>query len=74
SFRNWKSYAHKVSGADGLERMMLLSDPQTSGGLLISVSPEVLEQLKAIPGGDQVLFQRIGTIVPHGDERVVVVV
>jgi selenide, water dikinase len=37
AFRNWKSNGSLVTGADTMERMMLLSDPQTSGGLLISV-------------------------------------
>ena len=36
AFRNWKSNGHLVTGASSMERMMVLSDPQTSGGLLIS--------------------------------------
>ena len=36
ALRNWKNLADKVAGANSLERMMLLSDPQTSGGLLIA--------------------------------------
>lgn len=40
ALRNWKSYAHEVSGASTMERMLLLSDPQTSGGLLIACAPE----------------------------------
>ncbi|HZZ88322.1 MAG TPA: selenide, water dikinase SelD, partial [Caulobacteraceae bacterium] len=41
STRNWASYGHDVS-ADGLPewRRDLLTDPQTSGGLLIAVAPE----------------------------------
>jgi selenide, water dikinase len=39
SFRNWKSYGQQVTGAGTMERMLLLSDPQTSGGLLIAVAP-----------------------------------
>lgn len=39
ALRNWKSYAHRVTGASTLERMMVLSDPQTSGGLLIACEP-----------------------------------
>ncbi|HMC97751.1 MAG TPA: selenide, water dikinase SelD [Flavobacteriales bacterium] len=74
SFRNWKSYAHKVGGAEGLERMMLLSDPQTSGGLLISVSPATVEEVKAILTRGEVPFERIGTTLPAADGPVVVVV
>ena len=39
ALRNWKSYAHRVEGASSMERMFMLSDPQTSGGLLIAVDP-----------------------------------
>lgn len=37
--RNWESYGSTIEGGDGATRT-LLCDPQTSGGLLIAVSPE----------------------------------
>lgn len=37
SFRNWKSYGSRIIGAGSMDRMMVMSDPQTSGGLLIAV-------------------------------------
>jgi selenide,water dikinase len=42
SGRNWASYGHEVRGAGELPdwRRDLLTDPQTSGGLLIAVSPD----------------------------------
>ena len=39
TFRNWKSYETKVSGITG-ESLITLCDPQTSGGLLVSVAAE----------------------------------
>jgi len=49
--RNWDSYGHKVSmvnsGAASLHKN-ILADPQTSGGLLISVSKESLNEVVAI--------------------------
>ncbi|THD77209.1 MAG: selenide, water dikinase SelD [Phenylobacterium sp.] len=41
STRNWASYGAAVEGADGLPewRRDLLTDPQTSGGLLVAVAP-----------------------------------
>ncbi|MFM7767156.1 MAG: hypothetical protein ACKO9S_04770, partial [Bacteroidota bacterium] len=43
--RNWKSYGQKVDDVNETQRL-ILADPQTSGGLLVSVSessvPEVI--------------------------------
>lgn len=38
SFRNWSSYDPKVSGITG-DSLLTLCDPQTNGGLLITVEP-----------------------------------
>jgi len=46
--RNWKSYASAVSGASSMERMLLLSDPQTSGGLLIACGPDGTSDVEAV--------------------------
>ncbi|MFZ5575596.1 MAG: selenide, water dikinase SelD [Pseudomonadota bacterium] len=42
SGRNWASYGHEVKLADGIAdwQRALLTDPQTSGGLLVSCAPE----------------------------------
>ena len=40
AFRNWKSYGEKIVGAGDMTRMMILSDPQTSGGLLVAVAAD----------------------------------
>jgi selenide, water dikinase len=42
SERNWMSYGNEVQIADGIAdwRRALLTDPQTSGGLLVSCAPE----------------------------------
>jgi selenide, water dikinase len=57
ALRNWRSYAHHVEGASTMERLFLLADPQTSGGLLIAVDPtgksalEELLQSHGLPSG-----------------------
>jgi selenide,water dikinase len=39
SFRNWSGYDPKVSGITG-DSLLTLCDPQTNGGLLVTVKPE----------------------------------
>jgi selenide,water dikinase len=55
SGRNWEGYGHEISLASGLpaECQPLLSDPQTSGGLLVSCAPEAVADVLAV-------FQRHG--------------
>lgn len=49
--RNWDSYGHKVTFGDADRSALyksILADPQTSGGLLLSVSKESLQGVQAI--------------------------
>lgn len=62
SFRNWKSYSHAFTGADGMERMMLLSDPQTNGGLLLAVSPDAVQDVIDLQGTYQHSINQIGVL------------
>ena len=50
SGRNWAAYGSEVALGSGLplEAQALLSDPQTSGGLLVSCAPESADQVLAI--------------------------
>ncbi|MEB0137740.1 MULTISPECIES: selenide, water dikinase SelD [unclassified Undibacterium] len=50
SARNWAAYGHDVSLADSLSaaQQAMLSDPQTSGGLLVSCDAEAVEQVLTI--------------------------
>jgi selenide,water dikinase len=47
SQRNWKSYGHKVNDLSDQQRFVL-SDPQTSGGLLVAVEPEGIEAFERL--------------------------
>ena len=53
SQRNWDAYGGDIGGVDNMLQRQLLSDPQTSGGLLVSCSPAALPTVLAI-------FQRHG--------------
>lgn len=49
SGRNWASYGHAVALADAVTpiQQALLSDPQTSGGLLVACDPAVVDEVLA---------------------------
>jgi len=51
SGRNWQGYGADVqlpaSGFDAIDQA-LLSDPQTSGGLLVSCSPDAVKEVMAV--------------------------
>jgi selenide,water dikinase len=40
TYRNWNAYEKKVDGLNDMKAFQILNDPQTSGGLLISVHPD----------------------------------
>ncbi|MBP6717698.1 MAG: selenide, water dikinase SelD [Rhodoferax sp.] len=70
SGRNWAGYGHDVALAAGFDpiHQALLSDPQTSGGLLVSCAPEAVDAVLAIfkaHGFDAAA--EIGEIVHGGD-------
>jgi selenide, water dikinase len=51
--RNWNGYSDKVKfekGVNVMEAFTLLPDPQTNGGLLVSVREDSLEEVKMILG------------------------
>ena len=50
SGRNWAAYGHEVKLGESLQPVdqALLSDPQTSGGLLVACSPETVDAVLAI--------------------------
>jgi selenide, water dikinase len=49
SARNWESYGARVSlGPHGSIEQALLTDPQTSGGLLVACAPEAADAVLGI--------------------------
>ncbi len=50
SSRNWSSYGEGVQLGDGLEHVAktLMTDPQTSGGLLVSCAPDTVTEVLSI--------------------------
>ena len=51
TYRNWNSYSNKISfekGVNVMEAFSILPDPQTNGGLLISVDPGSVDEVKEL--------------------------
>jgi selenide,water dikinase len=50
SARNWASYGNEVSGTATEDPLLraLLTDPQTSGGLLVACAPEAADDVLAL--------------------------
>jgi selenide,water dikinase len=59
SQRNWDSICQHVSGTNARQQA-LLCDPQTSGGLLVSVAGESVEEAKSVLSAAGCYYQAIG--------------
>ncbi|HEX4876773.1 MAG TPA: selenide, water dikinase SelD [Chitinophagaceae bacterium] len=71
--RNWSSYGDKVKfmpGVNVMEAFTLLPDPQTNGGLLVSVKEEAIEAIKDIIGKE---ILPVGRMIAEGEKKILVV-
>ena len=69
SFRNWSGYDPKVSGITG-DSLLTLCDPQTNGGLLITIDPKYKEEFETllITEGLKDFSQAIGKMKTKGEK------
>jgi len=75
--RNWSSYSDKVKfekGVNVMEAFTLLPDPQTNGGLLVSVSPDSVEKVKELFNlhGLTQFTEAIGKLVNKNEKLILV--
>ena len=66
TFRNFDSYGHKVSPLTD-DQKHLFCDPQTSGGLLVAVTPEGKESFLEIAANYELLMEPFGVTKIKGD-------
>jgi selenide,water dikinase len=73
SFRNWSSYDPKVTGITG-DSLLTLCDPQTNGGLLITVDTNSKTEFEhlLINEGFMDFIEPIGMMKSKGDKVVVI--
>lgn len=75
--RNWSSYGEKVSfekGVNVMEAFTLLPDPQTNGGLLISVSPAAVDEVKTLLKNNSLedFTEPVGTMIIKKEKTVII--
>jgi selenide, water dikinase len=75
SARNWASYGAEVALGQGIDsaRRALLSDPQTSGGLLVACAPEATAAVLSAFRAEGFADARVIGSVSDGPARVEVV-
>lgn len=69
SFRNWSSYDPKVSGITG-DSLLTLCDPQTNGGLLITVNADSKDEFEKLlrTEGFENFLEPIGFMKARGEK------
>ena len=68
TIRNWDSYGDKISDIRDYQKA-ILADPQTSGGLLVAVEEDSLEQVKQILADRAIEFIKpIGRFIKAEDK------
>ncbi|NOR75136.1 MAG: selenide, water dikinase SelD, partial [Draconibacterium sp.] len=64
--RNWESYGSKIKLGNELWKN-ILSDPQTSGGLLIAVTPESEDEVQEILTKNNIITESFGALIPRDE-------
>lgn len=71
TMRNLDSYGHKVAELTDVQRYVL-ADPQTSGGLLIAVTPDSTEEFERVATESGLHLKSFGELVPRREKVVYV--
>lgn len=71
TLRNFDSYGERISALTDHDKH-LLCDPQTSGGLLVAVTPEGEAEFLAVAATCGLQLQPIGCMVPQNDKAVII--
>lgn len=69
--RNWKSYGEFIHGVDEFQRV-ILSDPQTSGGLLVIIDKEYKKEFESIYANQTMVLKCVGEIISESKNLITV--
>jgi selenide, water dikinase len=64
--RNWSSYGKKISNISETQRS-ILADPQTSGGLLLSVDADKAIEFESFAAANKLVLESFGNLIPKKD-------
>ncbi len=68
--RNWDSYGSKIGELNDIQRL-ILADPQTSGGLLVSVDPDRQEEFEDFLISKNIQLKPFGKLVSKIEKSVI---
>jgi len=69
--RNFESYGDKIQRISARQKA-IICDPQTSGGLLLAVSPEGIDEIAGILKEAQMHYEAIGEVTPVSDSEEII--
>lgn len=70
--RNLESYGHKIGELQSEKKSFLLADPQTSGGLLVAVAPQSLEEFGKVCFENDLHLTCFGKMVDRKEKSIYV--
>ncbi len=70
--RNWESYGHQVK-LKNVDDKLILCDPQTSGGLLLAVEPNVLSQVIEMLNENDISTEVFGWLIKKNESLITVI-
>lgn len=70
--RNFASYGHKIVGLDD-HKKAILCDPQTSGGLLVAITPGFEAEFEAFCATQQLTIHPFGKLIPKTEATITVI-
>ncbi len=70
TYRNWNAIEKKVTGTMDMRNFQLLNDPQTNGGLLLSVSETHKTDFEKFCAANNLILNSFGKFVPKHDSYI----
>ncbi len=70
--RNWDGYGHKIGEMTELQKS-ILADPQTSGGLLVSIDADKQVEFEAFLRSKKIELKHFGRLVAGGEKIITLI-